>query len=92
MSDTACQLFADDKLTLVQEREKVASSQHLHHNIDRILILEHIVEFYYVRVLADFENFNFSLEQLQVFDGQIFLLNDLHGTFLASFLMATSFY
>ena len=46
-------VLRDDKLAFVEEREEVSSSEYLHHNVDRLLVLEDIKELDYIWVLAD---------------------------------------
>lgn len=48
----------------MQEREEVTSSEYLHHDVDRVLVFEDVIEFYNVWMLTNFEHFYFSFEQL----------------------------
>ena len=73
MCNASRQILTDNKLALVEEREKVATVQHLHHDVNRVLVLKDIIELDYVWMLADFEHLDFSLEQLKIFYGEFFL-------------------
>ena len=64
MGDCAGALLCDNELAFVQVREEVAAVEHFHHDVDRILILEHIEELYYIGMLADFEDLDLTFEEL----------------------------
>jgi hypothetical protein len=50
----------------MQVSKKVPTSKHFHNYLNLILILENIVEPVDWRMLAYFENLNFSLEQFYI--------------------------
>ena len=62
MCNASRQILTDNELALVEEREKVAAVEHLHHDVNRVLVLENVIKLDYVWVLADFEHFDFSFE------------------------------
>ena len=67
MRNVSGQILADDKFALVEEWEEIASVEHLHYDVNRVLVLKHVEKFDYVGVLADFKHFDFALEQLKIF-------------------------
>ena len=73
MCNASRQILADNELALVEEREEVAAVEHLHDDVNRVLVFKDVIKLDYVRMLADFEHFDFSLEQLKVFYGELFL-------------------
>ena len=60
--------LSDDEVFVVQIWEEVASSEHLHNDIDVVLILKNIMEFDYVRMLTNFKNLNLSFKKFQIFE------------------------
>ena len=88
MCNASRQILTDNELALVEEREKVAAVEHLHHDVNRVLVLENVIKLDYVWVLADFEHFNFSLEQLKVFYGELFLFYYLNRALLSRLQMS----
>ena len=81
--NATCQVLADNKFALVEEGEEISAYEDLHDNIDRILVLEYVIELDYVRMLAHLEDFNLTFKQLQIFNRQLFLLDDLYGALKA---------
>lgn len=57
--------------------EKIATAQHLHHNLDLVLVFKDIVEPIDRGVLADFQHFNLTLQQFNIFNGKFLLPHDL---------------
>ena len=66
MSDDASSILTDSEVLGVQVGEEVTAAEHFHDDVDVVLVLEYIVELDDVGVLADFQHFNLSFQQLQV--------------------------
>jgi len=57
-------LFWNGKVPFTQVSEEITTLKNFHDDVDVILVFEHIVEPDDVRMLANFEHFNFPLQQL----------------------------
>ena len=77
-------LFTDREPASFQVAEQVATVQLLHHNVDIVLVFEDIEEADNVRVLAHFEDLNFSPLQLDILNRHLLLGHDLNCDSFAS--------
>ena len=90
--NAAGELLANYKFSLVQKRKEVTAIEHFHHDVNRVLVLENVIEFYNVGVLADLKHLNLSLEQFKIFERELFLFDDFDCTFLVGFLVNCRLY
>ena len=92
MRNASGQFFADDKFAFMEEGEEVAALEHLHHDVNRVLVLEHVEELYNVGVLAQFEDLYLAFEQFKILERQLLLLNDLDCALIASLFVNSGFH
>jgi hypothetical protein len=52
------------KVPFTQVGEEITALENFHDNVNVVLVLKHIVEPYDIWMLADFQHFDFSLQQL----------------------------
>lgn len=62
VSNFASLVLLNNELAFVQELEEITAVEHLHHDVDGVLVLEDVEELDDVGVLAHLQHFNFSLE------------------------------
>lgn len=90
MCNHLCSLLGNFEVFGFEVREEVTTLKILHDDVDIVGVLKDIVESNDVRMLADFEHFDFSFEQLDIFKGKFFFLDDLHSYFFARFFVLSS--
>lgn len=84
--------FRDNKFALVKIREKVATPEQLHHDLNVVLTFEHIEKANNTGVLADLEHLDLTLDELQILERQVLLLDNLDGNLLLGALVDGLFY
>lgn len=62
VSNFASLVLLNNELAFVQELEEITAVEHLHHDVDGVLVLKDVEELDDVGVLAHLQHFNFSLE------------------------------
>lgn len=62
MSNFAGLVLLNYELTLMQELKEITAVEHLHNDVDRVLVLEDVEELDNVRVLAHLQHLNFSFQ------------------------------
>lgn len=80
-------LFTDRELASFQVAEQVTTVELLHHNVDIVLVFEDIEEADNVRMLAHFEDLDFSPLQLDILNRHLLLGHDLNCDSFASLPM-----
>jgi len=83
MSNLFGSILRDLEVLSLKVREEISSLEILHDDVDVVRVLKHIIESNDIRMLADLEYLNFSLEKLDILKRQLFLLDDLDSDFLA---------
>jgi hypothetical protein len=83
MSNLFGSILRDLEVLSLKVREEISSLEIFHDDVDVVRVLKHIIESNDIRMLADLEYLNFSLEKLDILKRQLFLLDDLDSDFLA---------
>lgn len=93
MSNAACYLFAYDEFVPLEVPEKVTSAvYHLHHEVNESTALENVLKCYDIGVVALFKDFDFLFNLDHFLNIKLFLLDDLHGKFGATFFLSSFHY
>jgi hypothetical protein len=67
MSNLSSSVLWNFELPLFQVIKEVSSLQVFHDNVDIVLVFKNVFKFNDVRVLADFQDFDFSFQQFLIF-------------------------
>ena len=74
-------LFSDFEVLGLEVVEEITSLEVLHDDVNVVRILKNIVESDDVWMLAHFQYFNFSFEQFEILEGQLFLFDNFNCNF-----------
>ena len=72
-------LFSDFEVLGLEVVKEIASLEILHDYVNVVGILEHVVESDDIGMLADFQYFDLSFEELEVLEGELFLFDNFDG-------------